>query len=135
VFLGALEGPAKEATQVVARSGLTILESSILGAITLVALGVAAVCVWKLSKVQDQRAADMSKANERMEQLVTKMTVVFAEFNNSLNNLARAEEQGQAALATLKQSVDTVVYEAVRGGRRYSPPQGQQRPPGSGGGY
>lgn len=109
----------KEAAQVAVRSGLTVLESSILGAITLVSICLTVWSISKLSKVQDQRVSDLEKQNDKMQELVTKMTSTFAEVSKSLDSMGDASEESERALGELKNSINGVVMEAVRSLRSY----------------
>ncbi len=104
----------KEAAQVGVRAGLTVLESSILGAITLVSTLLTVWAIWKLSKVQDQRVSDLEKQNDKMQELVMKMTGTFAEVSKSLDSMGEAADSSERALGELKSAVNGVVMEAVR---------------------
>lgn len=109
--------------EVVARSGLTLIESGVLGAVTAGAVGLAVWAVLRASKVQDQRVQDLERMSERVEQLTIKMTSTFADTSNSINNLALAWRDAKATL-------DSVVMEAIRrsgSSRNYSPPSGTPR--------
>lgn len=113
--------PAREATQVAARSGLSLLESSILGAITLLSIGLAIWSVVKSFSIQDKRAQDLERYNERLSSVVTKMTETFADVSNSLDNLIQSERDGNFVLQGVKNSLDIVVLEAVRALRGNTP--------------
>jgi len=116
-------GPAAEAAELVGRSGLSILESSLLGAITVLSLLVCIFAVWKLNRVQNERVEDQKQMSERMETLSTQLTSTFSETNNALNNLTAAEKEGQALMRDLKSSIDNVILAAVKR-------SGSSRPPG-----
>ena len=125
-----LAGPAAEAAELAGKSGLNILESSLLGAIAVLSLVVAIFSVWKLNRVQNERVADqkqlsdrMEKASERQEKLVEKMTSTFSGVKNALDNLTQTEQQTQGLLRSMQQSMDGVIRDAVRRGS--SPPRGR----------
>ena len=98
-----------------AKAGLSILESSILGAITVLAFAIAIFAIWKLVKVQDQRVKDKESTNDKMEKLMEKFITTFSKMENALTNLTQAEKDGQALLQSMKQSQETIILEAVRG--------------------
>ena len=107
-----------EPVDLVAKSGLTLLESGVLGAVAVGAVGLAVWAVLRASKTQDQRVQDQVRMSERMEQLMVKMTQTFSDTTNSVNNLAQAWKDAKASL-------DTVILEAIRRSgstRNYSPP-------------
>ena len=70
-------------TGVAVRAGLTLIESSILGAITTLAVIIAAWAVWKLSKVQDARVRDLERCSERMEGLAERMAGTLREASST----------------------------------------------------
>lgn len=104
----------KEAAQVAVRSGLTVLESSILGAITLVSICLTVWAVSKLSKVQDQRVADLEKQSEKLREVVIQMTTTFADVSKALDGMSEAADKNSQALSELKGATNGVVMEAVR---------------------
>lgn len=121
--MGVLAFQAKDAVEAGVKAGLTVLESSILGAIAILAITISTWAVYKLSKVQDKRVADQVAMNDKMERLIEKMTTAFSEMNNSLYNLVQAEKDGQALMSALKTSVDGIIMEAIRRiGPSYGPP-------------
>lgn len=103
----------KEAAQVAVRSGLTVLESSILGAITLVSICLTVWSIVKLSKVQDLRVKDLERSNDRMELLVTKLTTTLSELSASIDKSVEETRRNERALDDLKVSVDGVVRDAL----------------------
>lgn len=110
----ALYGPVSEGAELAGRSGLNVLESSLLGAITVLSLLVAIFAVWKLNRVQNDRVEDQKQMSERMEKLGTQLASTFSETKNTLNNLTEAEKEGQELLQQLKSSIDNVIMAAVR---------------------
>jgi hypothetical protein len=103
-----------EITETLARGGLSLIESSVLGAVTAVAVAIAVLSVRKLSRVQDARARDLERQGERMEAVMVELTRALSDLSGSLDNLARAEREGQALLSAMKSSIDLVVMEAMR---------------------
>lgn len=127
----ALYGPTAEAAELAGKSGLSVLESSLLGAIAVLSLVVAIFSVWKLNRVQNERVADqkqlserMEKAFERQESLVEKMTSTFSGVKNALDNLTQTGKDTQSLLRELKGSMDGVIRDAVRSRNPSSPPRG-----------
>jgi hypothetical protein len=117
----AMAGPAAEAAELAGRSGLSVLESSLLGAIAVLCLVVAIFAVWKLNKVQNERVEDQKQMSGRMEKLAEKLVSTFSETNNALSNLTQAEKDGQALMQQLKSSIDGVIMAAVRRGSSHPP--------------
>ena len=133
---------SKEVVEVAAKSGLTILETSLLGAFAILCLAVAVVAVWQLIRVQNKRVCDqqklndhMEKARERMEGLIEKMTAAFAGHKAALEQLSRTEQQQTDSLkqvgeglTKVQTTLDSVIRDAVRGRpRSSSPPRGTPR--------
>lgn len=117
----ALYGPTAEAAELAGKSGLSVLESSLLGAIAVLSLVVAAFSVWKLNRVQNERVADQKQLNERMEKaferqesLVEKMTGTFSGVKNALDNLTQTGKDTQSLLREFKGTMDGVIRDAVR---------------------
>lgn len=116
-----MSGPGAEAAELAGRSGLTLLESSLLGAIAVLSLLVAIFAVWKLNRVQNERVEDQKQMSERMEKLADRLVSTFSETNSALQNLTQAEVQGQALMQQLKSSIDGVIMAAVRRGSSHPP--------------
>lgn len=113
---------------------LTTLAQSVLGAITLVAVGVAIWAVKKLSSVQDARAKDAQHSADKAEDLVLKMVTVQGESQRTLDAFVQAERQAEQVsreqtvlLQQIKQQIDTTIRDAVLRGRGYTPPPGSGR--------
>lgn len=117
---------AKEVAEAGSRAGLSIVESSILGALLILSVILNIWLVSTVIKVQNSRIADKDKDSKRIEDLNTKLITVFGEMKNSLDNLTAAETTGQGVLQSVKQSLDTVILSAVQGNLRtgHSPPTG-----------
>ena len=84
-------------------------------------------CYWLINqwkKVQNDRVQDRDKMSEKMEVLITKMTTAFGDMSKSIDNLTKVTDDSHVALAQLNTTVDSVLREAVRGYRKYSPPGG-----------
>lgn len=104
-----------QAVDTAARAGLTLIESGILGTVTVIFALAAGFALWKLNKVQDLRVSDQKDMSERMEKLVTQMTSAFGEMKNSIDNLISTDKEGQTALQSVQQSIDGVIRDAVKG--------------------
>jgi DNA topoisomerase IA len=121
-----LDDTAKSAVETGAKAGLTLVESSVLGATAVFFAAVAAVLLWRLLAAQDMRTAEakasgaqMLEMTVRLEGLITKMSTTFSSMENTLNNLTQAEKDGQAVLQAMKQSIDNVIRDAVVSRHRY----------------
>lgn len=121
---------AQEITEVGGKAGLSIIESSILGALLILSVVLNIWLVATIIKVQNLRIEDKDKDSKRIEDLNSKLITVFGEMKNSLDNLTASETTGQSLLQSVKQSLDTVILAAVQGGsnlrsRSASPPGGE----------
>ena len=121
---------AQEITEVGGKAGLSIIESSILGALLILSVVLNIWLVATVIKVQNLRIEDKDKDSKRIEDLNSKLITVFGEMKNSLDNLTASETTGQSLLQSVKQSLDTVILAAVQGGsnlrsRSASPPGGE----------
>ena len=104
---------------------LSTLDKSIIGALLIISWAIAILAIWKLLKQQDKvsavqndRVEDQKAMSVRMEAVMEKMITTFSKMENALTNLTQAEKDGQALLQAMKQSQETVILEAVRGGTR-----------------
>lgn len=123
MLLLAMDGPVAEAAKLAGKSGLTIIESSLLGAITVICVIVTILAAWRLNKVQNDRVADQKQMSEKAEKLISGMTSTFSGVKNALDNLTQTEQQTQILLRSLQQSIEGVIRDAVRRGSS-SPPRG-----------
>jgi len=108
----------------VAQAASSLIGQGVLG--TLVVL-VGGACFWLVlqwKKVQNDRIQDRDKMSEKMENLITKMTTAFGEMGKSIDNLTKITNDSHVALSQLTSTMDSVIREAVRGYRKYSPPGG-----------
>ena len=112
-LLAALQ--TKEAVVVGGKAGLSLIESGILGSVVVIAILVAIGAIVMLIRVQNQRVQDQKAMSTRMEKLTEKMITTFSEMKNALENLTRAEKDGQTLLQAMKISQDTLILEAIRG--------------------
>ena len=130
ILLASAAMQAKEVAEVGGTAGLSIIESSILGALLILSVVLNIWLVKTVIGVQDKRIDDKDTDSKRIEKLNEKLITVFSEFKNSLDNLTAAEMSGQGILQSVKQALDTVILEAVRG--RGSLGRGPTSPPGGG---
>ena len=91
LFLSALM-QAKDVAETGAKAGLTLIESSALGAVLVVSIVINILIIRTLIRVQDRRVDDKEKDGERNGKLNEKLVTVFSEFKNSLDNLTAAEK-------------------------------------------
>jgi len=113
--------PGKVVAEQAAKGGLTVLESSLLGAIVVLCLGVAILSVWKLIKVQDARIEDRERERQGRDKIQAelialneRMIETFTALKASIDKLRESERDGQEMLRGVRQSLDSVVLEAVR---------------------
>jgi len=110
----------EEAANAASKAGLSIIESSLLGAITVLALTLAVVAIWKVLKVQDARVADVTSSTKDRDQILAeiidlnkRMIETFSSMKASIDRLCDSEQQGQEVLRGMRQAMDTVVLSAV----------------------
>ena len=110
----------EEAVNAASKAGLSIIESSLLGAITVLALTLAVVAIWKVLKVQDARVADVTSSTKDRDQILAeiidlnkRMIETFSSMKASIDRLCDSEQQGQEVLRGMRQAMDTVVLSAV----------------------
>ena len=111
----------KAAAEVGTSAGLSIIESSILGALLLLSVGLNIWLMKTVIDVQNKRIDDKDADSKRIEKLNGKLITVFGEMKNSLDNLTAAEISGQGILQSVKQSLDTIILAAVQAGRSLRP--------------
>lgn len=116
------------------------LAQTLLGVVALLCLGVGIIAVVKLLSVQDKATARIDKQNtridaqtEKMTDLVSKMTETFSGVDRAITELTNAERESQRQaqehmnlLQQMKNSIDTVIRDAVNRDRyrRPTPPPG-----------
>lgn len=132
-----------EAVEKASEQALGVVAQTALGATALVALAVAVLAVWKLSSVQDKRAADAKEASEKISKMVMDISKFQEETRRTIDALVIAEKSGEqmsreqsGLLVQIKTTLDTTIRDAVlRGGRSTTPGQGTQQPGRPGGRY
>ena len=139
-MLASLAYQTKEIATIGKTAGLSLVESSLLGASAVLFLLVAVVSVWRLSGVQDKRADDAEKHSVRMEALADRMLSTISKFDKTIDKLVEAERSSQETqriqndiLLQMKQSQDTIIRDAVIGSRYSRGSRGPSTPPRSGG--
>jgi hypothetical protein len=108
---------AQPLVDVASKASTSLIEYGVVGSVLVVVMAVCVWSVWKLCKTQDLRVADQQQLNAKMEGLLEKMITVFSEMKSSLEQLTKAEAEGQKVLQALKTAVDEVIKEAVRSRR------------------
>lgn len=106
------------------RAGMSLVEYGIVGTVLLISVGMNLLLVFKLMKVQDKRVEDKEKDNERLERLTTNTTEVLAKVSAAVTGFERSDRDGAAILQGVKNSLDTIVMQAVMRGMT---PQGMPR--------
>lgn len=97
-----------------AEPALSTLAQSVIGALLLLSWGLTIFMLVQLIKVQNARISDKEKDSDRNEKLNQKLIEVFSGVKNSLDNLTAAEKEGQEVIKGVKQSLDTVIFQAVQ---------------------
>lgn len=108
-----------------AEPAISTLTQTIIGSLLLLSWIIAGIAIWQLIKVQNARIDDKTEDSKRIEALNLKLVEVFSEFKNSIDNLTKAEKEGQELLKSLKQSHDTVLLAAVQRGTLALPRGGE----------
>lgn len=118
-----------------------VIKDGVLGALLIIAVGLCVWAVMRLNSVQNKRVEDQRLMNERMEKsqdrmagLIEKMTEAFTGHKAALDRLSESEKSQTETMVKLcskmegmQGTVDSVIRDAVRGRRSYTP--SSMRPP------
>jgi hypothetical protein len=118
----------KEAAEIGTKAGLSVMESGLLGSLSILCLCVGMLGVWIAYRTQNARVADQKLMSDRMESLVQKMSVLTQDLNKTFAGMEQAfqstRESDQAkehalqelavTVRTLQVTLDSVVRDAVR---------------------
>jgi hypothetical protein len=131
-MLLALAGELKDATQVAQQAGLGLVQTGVLGCVLVLSLGLNVLCVWKLIQVQDKRVSDKEQDTQRMASLNSAATTAITSLTSAFTDLERSDQNQVQVLQGVKNSLDTVILQAVTR-RSYTPHQVpvQHSPPGA----
>lgn len=121
---------AQVPTPEVVKPALSLLESTVLGAVLIIVLGVAITAVVMLIRVQNARVADQKAMNEKSEALTNKMITAFTDMKgaleglkSTLESLKAAEQETQKALRDQQQSFNlTLLMRGQEPTRGHDPP-------------
>lgn len=107
------------------KPALTLVESSVLGALLLIAVAVAIGAIAMLVKVQTARVADQKSLSNKSEALTSKMTTAFMEMKgaleslkSSLDSMRETEKDTQKCLESQQHSFELLIM--MRG---HNPPE------------
>lgn len=112
----------KDATEVGIKAGLTVLESSLLGALAILCLLIGVVGVWLSYRTQNARVADQKKMSGKLEELIREQTQFTTSMTLAIKELDATEKQQVAVLQrilleqqALKTTMDSIVAGLMSG--------------------
>jgi hypothetical protein len=122
---------AQIATPDAVKPALTLLDSSVLGAVLVVALVVATGAITALVRVQNARVADQKALSDKSEALMNKMITAFTDMRGTLESLKAvldslkdSEQETQKVLNAQQRSFELTLL--MRGVEQ---PRGSNNPP------
>lgn len=83
---------ADEAIKAGAKAGLSIIESSLLGALCILCVAIAAACIWLLYKTQNARVADHKALADKLEAVITRQAELNGKTASAVEKLCEAEK-------------------------------------------
>ena len=92
---------ADKAIELGVKAGLTVVESSILGAFAILALGVGVAGVWLAFRTQNARVDDQKKLSEKIEALINEQNKLNTSTTLALSQLNSSGQQHNAALGAI----------------------------------
>jgi flagellar biosynthesis/type III secretory pathway M-ring protein FliF/YscJ len=126
--------PPDAAIAPVAKAGLSVAESGLLGALVVIFLGIAIFAVVALYRAQNQRVDDQKQLNyqsqkntEKTAEIIEKFNTAFAGFKTALEKQDANQQESyrllealSAAVQATRSTVDSVLRDAVRGDKHQS---------------
>jgi hypothetical protein len=115
------------ATKVAEKAGVTLVESSVLGALLLLSVGVNLLLIRKLLQVQDKRVTDKETDNLRLTQLTLTTSETVSKVALAISALEQSDKSSANVLQALKSNLDMLLAQAMmRSGM--TPSAGLRRP-------
>lgn len=108
--------PPQEAVDVGVKAGLSIVESSILGAFAMLCLTVAALCLWVTMRTQDSRVADQKAMANKMEGLIREQGTFNSTTTAAIQKLNGSEQEQLQKLAGIQTQLSTITSGLMKGG-------------------
>lgn len=121
---------AQVSTPEVVKPALSLLESTVLGAVLIIVLGVAITAVVMLIRVQNARVADQKALSDKSEALINKMITAFTDMKSAmealkstLDGLKAAEQETQKVLNSQQRAFElTLLMKGQDPSRGQDPP-------------
>lgn len=121
---------AQVSTPEAVKPALSLLESTVLGAVLILVLAVAITAVVMLIRVQNARVADQKSMNDKSEALTNKMITAFTDMKGALEglkgtleSLKAAEQETQSVLRNQQQAFNlTLLMKGQDPARGQDPP-------------
>lgn len=114
------------AAKVGERAGFALVDYGVVGVILLISLGSNFWFASRMMKVQDKRVEDKEEDNKRLERMVVTTTEAISKVSAAVTSLERSDRDSALALQGMKNTLDTVVMQAMFRGRG-SPHSGMPR--------
>lgn len=112
----------KEGSKAAVQAGLTLLESSLVGAFSILSLAVGVTGVWLAFRAQNARVEDQKALNERIGSLITdhgaitaQNTVALARVNDRLGEADTQRRDANTAVLTALAAIQTTLNSITTG--------------------
>ena len=108
--------PPQEVVDVGVKAGLSIIESSILGAFAILCLGIAGVCLWITMRTQNARVADQKAMSEKMEGLIREQGAFNSTTTAAIQKLNENESEQLGKLTGIQMQLSIITSGLMKGG-------------------
>ena len=98
------------------KAGLSIVESSLLGAFAVLCMTLAVFCVWLTFRTQNARISDQKALSEKLEALIEKQADFNTKTTVAIEKLNESERQQVTLLTELKMVMSNISM-GLMGGR------------------
>ncbi len=107
--------PPGEVVTVGVKAGLSVLESSLLGAFAILCMFVAMISVWLTFRTQNARVADQKQVVDKMEGLIKEQGQFNTTTSAAITKLNENEQTQNTLLTTLGTHMQTIIAGLMRG--------------------
>jgi hypothetical protein len=106
---------SEEAIKAGVKAGLSVAESSVLGAFSVLCLGMAVVSVWLNYKTQNSRVADQKAMVDKMESLLREQGQFNTSTTVAIQKLNENEKQQLQVLTGIQTQLQSIIAGLMRG--------------------
>ena len=97
------------------KAGLSLLESSLLGAFSVMCLGMAVAAVWLNYKTQNARVADQKAMVDKMEALIREQGQFNTGTTAAIQKLSESEQRQFSVLTGVQSQLQTIISGLMQG--------------------